>query len=182
MFDKFTNIPIYNKAFEIFKMIEGLAVALPEDDEFIQSSKDIMREDVMIIMSKIAGAEGGNEYTIRMQNAAIIRDHAMSLYVRVGGLRMHESFKDHEYVKLIRKEIDEFKALFVEWKNSFDASNHYWDEWEMFNPPNAIKPEKEDFDDDFNINDFNAFMEGIDFDEDDLDNFGNDDFDNEDEK
>jgi hypothetical protein len=181
MFDKFTNIPIYKKAEDIYKMIEGLGAALPEDDDYIQSTKDIMRGDIMIITAKIVGAEAGNEYTIRMQNAAIIRDHAMNLYVTVGGLRMHENFKDHDYVKIIRKEIDEFRELFIEWKNSFDVSNHFWDEWELFNPPNAIKPEKVEFDDHFDIDDFNAFMESFDFDEDDSDDF-DDDFDEEDEK
>ena len=106
MFQKFTNIPIYKKAEEIYKMIEGLGAVLPEEDDYIQSTKEIMRGDIMIITAKIVGAEAGNEYTIRMQNASIIRDHAMNLYVTVGGLRMHESFKDHEYVKIIRQEIE----------------------------------------------------------------------------
>ena len=60
----------------------------------------MMRDDISIICAKIAGAEGGNEYTIRMQNAAIIRDYAMHLYVQVGSLRYHESFKDKDFVRL----------------------------------------------------------------------------------
>jgi hypothetical protein len=84
-----------------------------------------------------------------MQNAAINRDHAMSLYVQVGALRFHESYKDLEYVKLIRKEIDEFRLLFIEWVNSFDTNNHIWDEWGLFNPEGSIPPiESDGFDDD----------------------------------
>ena len=186
MFEKYANIPIWKKAEEIFKLIEALGSVLPEDDDYIQSSKEIMLADIMIISSKIVGAEAGNEYTIRMQNAAIIRHHAMSLHLTVGSLRMHESFTDHDYVKVIRKEIDDFRELFVAWKNGFDASNHYWDELELFNPPNAIKPDKEDFDDHFDLDEFKAFMENITFEEDeasddeDLDgDFG---FDDEDKK
>ena len=116
----------------------------------------MMRDDAMIISAKIAGAEGGNLYSIRMQNAAIIRDHAMHLYVQVGSLRFHKSFKEVEYVKLIRKEIDEFRLLFIEWVASFDTNNHYWDEWGLFNPPGAIPPSEDETynDDDFDINDF----------------------------
>ena len=35
MFQKFTNIPIYKKAEEIYKMIEGLGAVLPEEDDYI---------------------------------------------------------------------------------------------------------------------------------------------------
>ena len=155
-FDKIKELPIYQKAELIYHLVESLMASFPEDDEFIQETKDMMRADAMIIPAKIAGAEGGDLYSIRMQNAAVIRDHAMHLYVQVGSLRFHKSFKDLEYVKLIRKEIDEFRLLFVDWVASFDTNNHIWDEWDLFNPPGAIPPsENENFDDeDFNIEDF----------------------------
>ena len=115
-----------------------------------------MRTDAMIISAKIAGAEGGDLYSIRMQNAALIREHAMHLYVQVGSLRFHDSYKDLEYVKLIRKEINEFRLLFIDWISSFDTNNHIWDDWELFNPKGAIPPnEINGFEeDDFDINDF----------------------------
>jgi hypothetical protein len=115
-----------------------------------------MRADAMIIPAKIAGAEGGDLYSIRMQNAAIIRDHAMQLYVQVGSLRFYESYKDLEYVTLIRKELDEFQLLFIDWVNGFDTNNHIWDEWCLFNPPGAIPPNEIDRfeEDDFDIDDF----------------------------
>ena len=92
--------------------------SLPEDDDFIQATKELMRADAVIIPAKIAGAEGGDLYSIRIQNAAIIRYHNMNLYVQVGSLRFHESYKDLEYVQLIRKEIGEFRLLFIDWVNS----------------------------------------------------------------
>lgn len=154
-YDELKSLPIYQKAELIYHLVESLAASLPEDDDFIQSTKDIMRADAMIISAKIAGAEGGDLYSIRMQNAAIIRDHGMSLYVQVGSLRFEENYKDLEYVKLIRTEIDEFRLLFIEWVNGFDTNNHIWDEWELFNPKGAIPPSDSDnFDNDFNIDDF----------------------------
>lgn len=151
------NLPIYKKAELLYQLVESLVASLPEDDEFIRSTKELMRADAMIISAKIAGAEGGDLYSIRMQNAAVIRDHAMHLYVQVGGLRFEKSYKDLEYIKLIRKEVNEFHLLFAEWVESFDTTNHIWDDWGLFNPKGAIPPTGEDgFDDDnFNIDDFN---------------------------
>ncbi|MCZ8332242.1 MAG: hypothetical protein O9282_13100 [Flavobacterium sp.] len=154
--DKSRELPIYKKSEQIYSLVESLLASIPEEDDYLQATKHMMLDDAMIISAKIAGAEGGNLYSIRMQNAAIIRDHAMHLYVQVGSLRFHKSFKEVEYVKLIRKEIDEFRLLFIEWVASFDTNNHFWDEWGLFNPPGAIPPSEDETynDDDFDINDF----------------------------
>ncbi|MBG6063203.1 hypothetical protein IWX83_003013 [Flavobacterium sp. CG_9.1] len=155
-FDKTENLPIYQKAELIFQLVESLMASLPEDDDYIQVTKDLMRANAIAIPAKIAGAEGGDLYSIRMQNAAIIRDHAMQVYVQVGSLRFYESYKDLEYVTLIRKELDEFQLLFIDWVNGFDTNNHIWDEWGLFNPPGAIPPTEIDGfeEDDFDIDDF----------------------------
>lgn len=161
--DEIKKLPIYQKAELIFQLVQSLVASLPEDDEYIQDTKHLMLEDAMIMNAKIAGAEGGDLYSIRMQNAAIIRDHAMHLYVQIGSLRFHKKYKDLEYVKLIRSEIDAFRLLFIAWVKSFDTTNYFWDEWELFNPPGAVPPTENSFnddDDDFDINDF------LDFDED----------------
>jgi len=155
-FDETHKLPLFQKAELIYQLVESLVASLPEEDEYIQDTKHLMREDAMIIPAKIAGAEGGDLYSIRMQNASLIREHAMHLYVQVGSLRFHKSYKDLEYIKLIRKEIDEFRLLFIEWIESFDTNNHIWDEWGLFNPPGAIPTSEEDAfnDDDFDVNDF----------------------------
>lgn len=73
-----------------------------------------MRDDIAIICAKIAGAEDGDEYTIHMQNADMIRHYAMHLYVQVGSLSFYENFNNKDFVYLIRKEIDEFRKLFID--------------------------------------------------------------------
>lgn len=75
--DQTKNLPIYQKAELIFQLVESLVTSLPEEDDYIQGTKHFMMEDATIILAKIAGAEGGDLYSIRMQNAAIIREHAM---------------------------------------------------------------------------------------------------------
>jgi len=152
--DKTRELPLYQKAELIFQLVNSLVASLPENDEYIQATKHLMLEDAMLIPAKIAGAEGGDLYSIRMQNAAIIRDHVMHLYVQVGSLRFHEAYKDMEYVTLIRQEIENFRVLFIAWVEGFDTNNHIWDDWGLFNPPGAIPPREGDYNDGFNIDDF----------------------------
>jgi hypothetical protein len=75
-----------------------------------------------------------------MQNAALIRDHAMNLYVLVGSFEFQENYKDKAYLKLIREEVEAFRLLYIDWVESFDTNNHIWDDWELFNPPGTIPP------------------------------------------
>jgi hypothetical protein len=139
-YDKTQQLPIYQKAELLFQLVESLAASLPEDNELLQSMKEIMRADAMMLPSKIAGAEAGNIYSIQMQNAAIIRYHAMSLYTQVGGLRMYEDTIDKKFIQHIRTEIENFRLLFIDWVQAFDTSDYIWDEWELFNPKGAIPP------------------------------------------
>ena len=148
------NLPIYKKAEHIFQLVESLVAILPEDDDYLNDTKHFMTSDAMLICAKIMGAEGGDLYSIRMQNAALIRQAAMDLYVQVGSLRMFENFKDKNYIPLIRQEIEEFRLLFIEWVANFDTTNYFWDEWELFNPKGAIPPNPNDYQDPINFDDF----------------------------
>ena len=148
-FDKTHDLPIYKKAELIVQLVHSLVASLPENDAYIQGTKHLMLEDAMIMNAKIAGAEGGDLYSIRMQNATIIRDHALHLFVQVDSLRFHESYKDLEYVKLIRNEIKAFRLLFIEWVDGFDKANYVWDDWGLFNPSGALPPIEGAFDDGF---------------------------------
>ena len=139
-YDKTQQLPIFQKAELLFQLVESLAASLPEDNELLQSMKEIMRADAMMLPAKIAGAEAGNIYSIRMQNAAIIRFHAMSLYTQVGGLSLYDESIDTSFTNLIRTEIENFRLLFIDWVNSFDKSDYIWDDWELFNPKGAIPP------------------------------------------
>ncbi len=161
-FDQLKTLPVYQKAEEIAKLINGLLETIPEDDKILNDTKYMMQDDITMICSKIAGAEAGDEYSIRMQNAAIIRDYAMHLEVQVGSIRFHPTFKDKDFVVLIRKEINEFRLLFINWVAGFDKEHYFWDEWELFNPPGAIRPDQEAYQDPI---DRDNFPEDSDWDE-----------------
>ena len=142
--DKARELPIYQKAELISQLVESLVASFPEEELYIQETKHYMIEDVTVILARIVAAEGGDIYRNRMQNLAIIRDHAMHLFVQVDSLRFHENYKDLEYAALIRSEIDAFRLLFIEWVESIDTSNHIWDYWGLCNPPGAAPPDGED--------------------------------------
>ena len=152
--EEYENLAIYKKAEHILQLVESLVAILPEEDEYLSETKHFMTSDAMLICAKIVGAEAGGLYDVKMQNAAIIRKTAMDLYVQVGGLRMFDTFKDKQYIPLIRKEIDEFRLLFIDWVANFDTTNYYWDEWELFNPKGAIPPNPDDYQDPINFDDF----------------------------
>lgn len=116
---------------------EEEAEELDEEDlkSFGEHYKGIMMEDVMIINAKLRGAEGGDLYSIRMENAVIIKVHAMSLLTATSGLKMM-GLSNNKYLQLLRDEIEEFRKLFVEWVNTFDKTNDIPDGWGLFFDPN----------------------------------------------
>lgn len=144
-YEKNKQLLIYQKAELLFQLVESLAASLPEDNELLQSMKEIMRTDAMMLPAKIMGAEAGGIYSIKMQNAAIIRYHAMSLYTQVGGLQLYDTSIEKQFTNHIRTEIENFRLLFIDWVQSFDTSNYIWDEWELFNPKGAIPPTDFDY-------------------------------------
>lgn len=154
--DRIDNMPIYQKAEQIFKLTEGLVHIIPVENEFLQETTvQYMLENAMIIPVKIAGAEGGDLYDLRMENAAIIRKAARELYVQAGSLRYEEDVANKDYIELLRNTIDEFRLLFIDWVAGFDVWNYIKDSWGLFNPP-GVNAHDKDPDDDipFDPNDF----------------------------
>jgi hypothetical protein len=154
--DNTDNMPIYQKAEQIFKLTEGLVQIIPTDNEILQETTvRFMLENAMIIPVKIVGAEAGDLYDLRMENATIIRKAARELYVQAGSLRFEESITDIDYIDLLRNTIDEFRLLFIDWVASFDQWNYIKDGWGLFNPPGVSAHDKDpDKDIPFNPNDF----------------------------
>lgn len=155
------NLPVYIKAREIFDMVMAIKDLYPADDEtkaeekeekdyeaiMAQHSLEFMVGDAMLLMPKIAGAEGGDLYDIRMENAAIIRKAARDIWLHAGSIGRAQK-GDKDYVKLLRDTIEnEFKPAFAEWVASFDQWNYIIDRWGLFNPP-GVKWDDKDPDED----------------------------------
>ena len=153
-FKKHENLPIHKKAEEIFEVVSQIADLIPEDDEHLDYVKGHMLRDAMLISAKIAGAEGGDLYDLRMENAAIIRKAARDLMLTNHSLEMF-GFEEVQYFDIVRDLIEEFRLLFIDWVAGFDQWNYIIDRWGLFNPP-GVGPHDKDPDDDipFNPNDF----------------------------
>ncbi|MEN9907061.1 MAG: hypothetical protein RLZZ540_202 [Bacteroidota bacterium] len=157
--DELHQLPLYQKAEQIYKITRGLVEIVPADNEFLQETTvRFMLENAMIIPAKIAGAEAVELYDLKMENATIIRKAARELSVHAGSLRFEEAITDQDYIHLLRKEIEEFRLLFIDWVAGFDIWNYIKDNWGLFNPP-GISAHDKDPDDDipFNPDDFFNF-------------------------
>lgn len=157
--DKLHQLPLYQKAKQIFKITQGLVEIVSIDNEFLQETTvRFMLENAMIIPAKIAGAQAVDLYDLRMENATIIRKAARELYVQAGSLRFEEDIMNKDYILLLRKEIDEFRLLFIDWVAGFDEWNYIKDDWGLFNPPGVNAHDKDpDEDIPFNPDDFFDF-------------------------
>nr|WP_315151991.1 hypothetical protein [uncultured Flavobacterium sp.] len=157
--DELHKFPLYQKAEQIFKITQGLVEIIPADNEFLQeTTARFMMENAMIIPAKIAGAQAVELYDLKMENAAIIRKAARELYVQAGSLRFEEDILDKDYILLLRKEIDEFRLLFIDWVADFDVWSYIKDDWGLFNPPGVNAHDKDpDADIPFNPDDFFDF-------------------------
>lgn len=134
-FSRIEKLPIYKKGREIGDLVRQITDLIPnEDDSHLASIKQFMLEDAYMLCAKIANAEGGDLYDIRMENAAVIRKSANSLMIQYHSLKMF-GFEHVEYYKMVRELIEEFRLLFIDWVASFDKWNYRIDRWGLFNPP-----------------------------------------------
>lgn len=148
------KLEIFKKGQEIFEVVHQICELIPEENEHLQFIKGQMLGDAALLTVKIAGAEGGGLYDIRMECAAIIRKAARDLMVSNHSLEMF-GFKEVEYFDIVRDLIEEYRLLFIEWVAGFDKWNYYIDRWGLFNPP-GVGPFDKDPDEDipFNPGDF----------------------------
>lgn len=132
---------LYNQWQQVYLLVEALCdglktVSESEDDPFaidedyLQHLKEMMLGDGMIIPAKIVGAEAGDLYVLRMENAAIIRKAADDTYKECSSFRMMGISTDAE-LDAVRAEIDIFRQYFKEWVAGFERDD-WEDEWGLF--------------------------------------------------
>src|ERR1700751_3008600 len=119
--DKYEQLPVYQKAQELFDLAEVIADAL-KDDEMKEHLAAQMLSNAALVQAKIAGAEGGSLYSLRMQNAVLIKLAAHDMLNAIIFASMVE-INEEDYVNLMRDKIEEFRVEFVAWIRGFDKSN-----------------------------------------------------------
>ena len=133
---------LFDKGGEIIELVHEITDLIPEDDEMLKHTSSFMREDAYMLQVKVSGAEGGKLYDIKMECAAIIRKAGRDLYVQKHNLEMFD-FEYVSYMDLLRDKLDEYKAIFIQWVETFDPKVAIKDDWGLFNPPGV------DLDDDY---------------------------------
>jgi len=132
--DRIYHLPLYKKGLEILDLIQQITDLISEEDDHLKFVKEFMLEDAYMLTAKIASAEGGDLYDIRMENAVIIRKAAQDLILQNHSLEMF-GFEYVEYYSLVRDLIEEYRLLFIDWVSGFDKWNYVIDRWGIFNPP-----------------------------------------------
>lgn len=132
------------KAREIFTLLRALEESFPKDElEDRYHPVYLMQENIMKAQAKLAGAESlNNLYRALMENAVLVKVNMSELKVQLfSASEFYTSDKD--YLSVIKKEVEEFRLLFVEWIKTFDSSVDLPDEWHLFNDPDSF-PDDED--------------------------------------
>jgi len=108
-------------------VIEEKENGFPAD--YWEDHKGMLLGDAYQIAVKIKSSEAGL-YTIRMENASIIRKNAQFIKSSMLTMMSDEVIeKAHGYV--IREEIDKFREIFKIWVSTFQK-DEYEDEWGLF--------------------------------------------------
>ena len=149
-------------------LADVIAESLKEDDKKEHLASEIV-SNAMLIQVKIAGASGGNLYSLKMRNAVLIKLAVQDMFNAVAFSAMVD-INEEDYVQLMREKIEDFRLEFVEWIRGFDKSNDIPDNWAirfdtstpeqekleelMFDEEKFLDSFDDDEDDDFNFEDF----------------------------
>ncbi|WP_121807995.1 hypothetical protein [Mucilaginibacter kameinonensis] len=180
--EKFEKLPVYQKSQELFDLADVIAESLKEDSMKEHLAVQ-MCSNAALIQAKIAGAEGGSLYSLRMQNAVLIKLAVQDMFNAVSFASMVK-INQEDYVNLMRDKIEEFRLVFVDWIRGFDKTYDIPDNWAIrfdTSTPEQEKLEELMFDEDRFFGDFNEDDEEID-DFEDLDDDDSYDEDGDDDK
>ncbi|TKC03316.1 hypothetical protein [Pedobacter cryotolerans] len=93
-------------------------------------SKELIMQNAMMLCPKIVGAEGGDMYILRMENASTIRTNARELETQIKATALFENCREVD-AAIVVKEMDQFKVLFKIWFSHFEKDD-LEDEWGLY--------------------------------------------------
>jgi hypothetical protein len=114
---------------EILFVTRGIIDTIKDKDDIFEVRK-FMFSNSAILGGKIAAAEGGELYHIRMECAYQIKIAAKELLTNARLCEM-DNLTDKRYLDLLRTLIDEFRVYFAEWTKTFNPANDIDDGWKI---------------------------------------------------
>lgn len=138
---------LYLKAIDILNLTETIGSMLPDvENEKSESAftRQLMMENAMIIAPRIRGAMAVDTYSIRMENAVMIKVNICQLQLQLCSCETMHGL-DSKYIDVMRQEIEAFRRVFIKWIGLFDKENDLPDEWHLFNDPSTFPQDDDTF-------------------------------------
>lgn len=129
-FEKHKKLPIYKKSLVIRKLTRAVVEPIDEEEDEM-NIKQLMLENAYMISSKIAGAEAGELYSYRLENAFSIKRYANELLAEAA-LCESKKLGNQAYLKPLKKEIEKLRKLFKVWVESFNKHKDVEDAWALW--------------------------------------------------
>lgn len=129
--ERVENLPIVKKAEDLFTTVMAFLESVDDEEDDIDLKPRIF-EDIAIINAKIRGAESGDLFFIRMENAVLVKVHAVSIQNIMFTYELM-GIGDPDYLRLITNEIEDFRKVFVDWVATFERNDDFLDDWGLFN-------------------------------------------------
>lgn len=121
----YQELQVYQKAQDIQEITEVLANSFDID---MKNTSDQLLSLSKLLPEKIAAAESGNFYTLRIESAFSVRYAAKELQSLLQLCKALE-LSHPDYIDFLYKELENFRRLFLNWVASFDKRCDYNDEW-----------------------------------------------------
>ncbi|MEE1946177.1 hypothetical protein VRU48_13725 [Pedobacter sp. KR3-3] len=119
---------LYNQARQVYKYAVVFCETLK--GEMADMTKSLIMQNAMMLCPKIMGAEGGDIYVLRMENASIIRTNARELETQVKASYLYENCSKSDR-DVVVAEIDKFRELFKIWVQHFEKDD-FEDDWGLY--------------------------------------------------
>ncbi|UYZ62417.1 hypothetical protein [Hymenobacter weizhouensis] len=123
---------LFTKARELSDLTYAFVKSLPDEDDLpMPMLGGLMLENAYMLGAKLAASRAIPYYSRRMELAVLIKLAAEGLLTQTSTCKMLEVGAP-EYLQLLRREIEEFRLLFIAWVQDFDPTNDIEDEWGLF--------------------------------------------------
>lgn len=125
MKNTYQELQVYKKAYDIAEITEVLANSFDIDMKNISAQLLSLSK---LLPEKIAAAESGNFYTLRVEAAFSVRYAAkelQSLLLLCKALQLSHP----DYIEFLYDGLESFRVLFLNWVASFDKRCDYKDDW-----------------------------------------------------
>jgi hypothetical protein len=129
--ERISKLPVMIQAVQLYDIVSGIVETFSSDDEISLHYKELMVSDVRKLRNRIIATEDTEHFSIKMENAVLVKVAAQNLLAQEAGLNLL-NLADPSYLTVLRNEIEVFRLLFIEWTNSFDRSRDMDDGWNLF--------------------------------------------------